>query len=139
MSITDELRDWAERWKSNILLDVADHIDAALKERYIELTKDMDDEYIHIGDELDGYGCPNGGVYCKAIINEVMILVGTKDSDYTTWVMWDATEVRHHKPTLEDVLAEFALEIDPSADIAVTGAETIKKYAAKLQLKEKDL
>lgn len=41
-----------------------------------------------------------------------------------------------HVKKIEDVLAEFALEIDPSADIAVTGAETIKKFAAKLQLRD---
>ena len=51
------------------------------------------------------------------------------------WVRADSMR-HHHEPTVEDVLREFALEIDPSADIAVTGAETIKKFAAKLQLKE---
>lgn len=53
------------------------------------------------------------------------------------WEHWlkDNEHLFTPPPTIESTLREFALEIDPSADIAVTGAETIKKFAAKLQLR----
>lgn len=164
MIITDELREYVGNFYLFRYKDVREKLDAIadrIDEKHYDtqadaydnganyvfnnptlfglmpLPKDADGRVINIGDELDGYGYPYGGSYCKAIVNETMILVGEKDSSYTTWLMWDARSVRHHhETTVEDVLREFALEIDPSADIAVTGAETIKKFAAKLQLKE---
>lgn len=62
----------------------------------IELPKDADGEYIHVGDEMCGYGWPNGGVYCRAIVNEVTILVGPQDGAYRGWLMWAANECRHY-------------------------------------------
>lgn len=103
---------------------------------YIALPKDVDGVPIHIGDELDGYGYPNGGAYCKAILNEVMILAGPKDSGYRSWLMWDATEVRHHKPTIEDVLREFGEKYCDMVDGCAEESELFAEYAAKLQLKE---
>lgn len=98
----------------------------------LRLPKDADGEYVHVGDELCGYGYQSGVVYCKAIVNEVMILVGAKDEEYRHWLLWDASLVRHHAPTVEDVPCAFAAEYDASGD----GTATIKEYAAKLQLRE---
>ena len=164
MSITDELREFAPHldlgkvalagWKEG-LLAIADRIDAEYEKNMVDAllndglpmsdevmaehgwyrVLDADKQPIHIGDELDGYGYPNGGAYCKAILNEVMILAGPKDSSYRSWLMWDATEVRHHHaPTIEDVLREFG---DKYCDM-VAGSdkerELFAEYAAKLRL-----
>ena len=155
MSITDELRGFASNWDwldrgsgatERKILTIADRIDAehkreidhackqydnAVAERgWIRLPKDANGEYIHIGDVMENiYG--NVDVVEGILSDRYLVL---RDND---WISLRADwSHHHHKPTLEDVLAEFALEIDPSADIAVTGAETIKKFAAKLQLKE---
>ena len=165
MSITDELRECATDWGRDligsggkaVLFNIADRIDAEHEKRiasvmndalyhanekdmadlgWIRLPKDANGEYIHIGDELDGYGYPNGGAYCKAIVNEVTILAGPKDSSYRSWLMWDAAEVRHHhEPTVEDVLREFGdWYVHTKGGCDEDGI--IAEYAAKLQLKE---
>lgn len=153
MSITDELRAYVRghSWKS--LTTIADRIDAehekairelnnladAVADSCVQLPKDANGEYIHIGDELDGYGYQYGGAYCKAIVNEVTILAGPKDSSYKSWLMWDATEVRHHHElTVEDVLREFG---DKYCDMVAGSdkeSDLIAEYAAKLQLKEQE-
>lgn len=79
MSITDELREYAEDWDwldtgaeraQERIEAIADHIDAAHRaaleklaasvdddrDGWIELPKDADGEYINVGDMLDGYG-----------------------------------------------------------------------------------
>ena len=133
MNITDELRAYIRGHSWESLTAIADRIDAALRERYIELPRDADGQYIHIGDMMECEKLPNGNRVCgevKAISNDCVWLINVQYKIHAKYL-------RHHRePTIEDVLTEFALEIDPSADIAVTGAETIKKYAAKLQLKE---
>ena len=128
------------------LYAIADLIDAEhekairelnnLADSCVLLPKDADGEYIHIGDELDGYGYPNGGAYCKAIVNEVMILAGPKDSSYRSWLMWDAAEVRHHhEPTVEDVLREFGEKYCDTVTDSDDEKTLFAEYAAKLQLR----
>lgn len=118
-----------------------EHTECMLSEEHgwIRLPKDADGVPIHIGDELDGYGYPKGGAYCKAILNEVMILAGPKDSSYRSWLMWDSTEVRHHhEPTVEDVLDEFASAYDRIGgedEEHQKYLDLIAEYAAKLQLR----
>ena len=158
MSITDELRAYVRghSWKS--LTAIADRIDAEYEKNMVDAllndglpmsdevmaehgwyrVLDADKQPIHIGDELDGYGYPNGGAYCKAILNEVMILAGPKDSSYRSWLMWDAAEVRHHhEPTIEDVLDEFASAYDRIGgedEEHQKYLDLIAEYAAKLRL-----
>lgn len=142
MSITDELRhniEGAEQLygcECKHLLAIADRIDAAV-DGMIELPKDADGEYIHVGDEMCGYGWPNGGVYCRSIVNEVTILVGPQDGAYRGWLMWAANECRHyHAPTVEDVLTEFAAKLIERGELTNGAAQTIAEYAAKLKLAE---
>lgn len=101
---------------------------------WVELPKDADGKHIHVGDEMCGYGWPNGGVYCRAIVNEVTILVGPQDGAYRGWLMWAANECRHyHAPSVEDVLREFAYGLGvPVADSYVAAT------AAKLRLAEEE-
>lgn len=164
MSITDELRKWVKSLytpNSDQLkreaCRIADRIDAEheklMQEQpftidmvqmtdenmaehgWIRLPKDADGQYINIGDELDGYGYPKGGAYCKAIVNDVTILAGPIGSFYKSWLMWDATEVcHHHEPTVEDVLREFVTEFNRD-DTELCDEEIIERFAAKLQLR----
>lgn len=160
MSITNELREfmagadgyelWCPRHKAELTY-IADRInteheheidrarkqyDATVAQRgWIRLPKDADGEYIHPKDMLtDGKK-----VYTVTNItfNQCgFIVYGYGDNSRNEWPIDEVSKLHHHhEQTVENVLREFALEIDPSADIAVTGAETIKKFAAKLQLK----
>lgn len=161
MSITDELRrfangsDWIGCTASvtaRKMLDVADRIDAEHEKRiasvmndalYHANEKDMadlgwyrvldaDKQPIHLGDVMENiYGSVD---VVEGILSDRYLVL--RDNDWLT-IRADLSH-HHHEPTVEDMLREFALEIDPSADIAVTGAETIKKFATKLQLKEPD-
>lgn len=127
---------------------LAQHEDAIAEHGWIRLPKDADGETIYVGDEMCGYGWPNGGVYCRAIVNEVTILVGPQDGAYRGWLMWAANECRHHHaPTVEDVLREFAEAMNENMGMytgeAIDADEwrmaderTIAKYAAKLRLAE---
>ena len=104
---------------------------------YAKLPVDADGKTIHIGDEICGYGYPTGGVYCKAIVNERLILAGTDDEPYHEWLMWDAGSCRHyHKQTVEDVLREFVITLDQNAHLSNGVARTIDEYAPRLRLKE---
>lgn len=156
MSITGELRKWNDETtilpitRRQLLDAIADRIDAehekaiqelnnfadAIDDVCLFLPKDADGVPIHIGDELDGYGYPKGGAYCKAIVNEVTILAGPIGSFYKSWLMWDATEVRHyHELTIEDVLREFGEKYCDMVDGCAEESELFAEYAAKLQLR----
>lgn len=105
---------------------------------YIELPKDRDDMPIHIGDELCGYGRPDGGVYCKAT-NGYMVFVG-EDGECAPkqWMVWDPDNCAHyHKPTIEDVLREMIDEAgcrhypDGSCEMGLSH-EQIADYARRI-------
>ena len=75
---------------------------------YMQLPRDVNGEVIHLYDELAGYGYPNGGVVCKAIVNDQVILVGRITDTYREWLLWDAYKCHHYKrPTMKDVLWDF--------------------------------
>lgn len=104
---------------------------------YTKLPVDADGKTIHVGAEICGYGYPDGGTYCKAIVNERLILAGTDDEPYHEWLMWDAGSCRHYKrPTVEDVLLEFVITLDQNAHLSNGVARTIDEYAPRLRLKE---
>jgi hypothetical protein len=99
---------------------------------HMELPKDADGEYIHIGDEVCGYNHPNGGVYCHAIVNPCVIAVGELRhmGDSNGWALWNTLDVRHyHKPTVEELLREFGDEVQRCCDTE----DTIAEYAAKIR------
>ena len=108
-------------------------------DEYIKLPRDVNGEVIHLYDALAGYGYPDGGVVCKAIANGQMILVGRITDTYREWLLWDAYKCHHYKkPTIEDVLREFAEKV---TDSQIPGThpiyeEAIAEYAKRMQLKE---
>jgi len=113
--------------------ELADAIEREVKERYIELPKDADGEYIRIGDRVEDN---------ERVVRIVLTNGSWEPSVYVEKAPclleeYFCNEVSHyHEPTVEDVLREFALEIDPAADVDVSGAKTIAEYAAKLKLRE---
>ena len=75
---------------------------------HMELPVDADGEYIHIGDELCGYGYQNGGAYCMAINGKDVIFVSELGMSYKDMLLWDPKDCRHyHKPTVYEILDEL--------------------------------
>ena len=114
------------------LVRIADAIEREVEERYIELPKDSDGEHIHIGDKLMGKHLEgNPIVECTRLTLTNGWMVGHGRADGTPNLF-----VHHKPPTVEDVLWEFALEIDQAVDADVSVEKTIAEYAAKLKLRE---
>ena len=149
MSITDELREYIEsqRWcNKHGLTAIADRIDAEhnrmvgctadewdyWESTHIELPKDADGEYIHIGDVMDvtwGVEVVEGFVPP----DRFLILHDNK------WLTVRASNHRHHHaPTVEDVLREFYVyavrgKQAYAEDVDVT---VLADYAKRLRLAE---
>lgn len=154
MSITDELRKYANRFKNSHdawsgigddLTAIADRIDAEherameertnhycelrtsrLKERYVELPKDADDVPWNVGDhDEDG--------------NEVTELRLTSDGWFVVtdgeWPYRPEHKRHNYVLTVEDVMVEFATDWEHESD-CMDRAALLKKYASKLRLAE---
>lgn len=158
MSITDELREYAQRYKNSHdawsgigdeLDNIADRIDIAHKHAigyvddrdpetmaengWVKLPVDADGVPIRIGDVMESKG--SGLLFDKASF-EVRIM----RCDECGWEVYDRLGDRyapsllrhHHAPTVEDVLREFTHAIlNQKADYR---EQNIVKYAAKLRL-----
>ena len=93
--------------------DIADEIEREVAERYMELPVDADGVPIRVGDELCGYGLPDGGAVVKSLNSHMVIVGGLEGGEnYAKYgLLWDAKEARHVKPrTLEDVLRDCCNE-----------------------------
>ena len=118
------------------LIDLLTDDDPSADE-YIKLPRDENGEVIHLYEELAGYGYPNGGVICKAIVNDQMILVGRVTDTYREWLLWDAYKCHHyHKPTVEDVLRELVIACEDAGNAGPAVEALISKHAERLRLKE---
>ena len=126
--------------KSALLEDI-DAIEREVEERYIELPKDADGEYIHIGDRVEDNErvarivLTNGSWEPSVYVEKAPCLL----EEHFCY------EVSHyHEPTVDDVLLEackayHGLMTESMSDVAhdmPAPSEVIAKYAAKLQLKE---
>lgn len=162
MAITDELRGffegadgyelWCPRHKVE-LADIADRIDAAhesevtkaglhgysmelqrVVNNYIKLPTDADGMSIHVGDrvyadhQLDQLS--SGDVNCIQLRDDGWYVM--LDADHREFGFYRPTDLHHHAPTVEDVLREFAREIDADA-YGITDAK-VAEFAAKLRL-----
>ena len=99
---------------------------------YVELPKDVDDEYIHEHDNADwrdhsGTWHENATVLavcsdgCYVMHSGIMLHVHKSDIRH------------HHAPTVEDVLREFALKV-AGEECMTMRTGVVEEYAAKLQL-----
>lgn len=155
MIITDELRKWAEgntlrvgmslRTARDQAIAIADRIDAehvddvakaydegrngmkALLERdYVKLPTDADGVSIHIGDVLtdDAEFKSEGNVKCLMLDEDGWMVGFGKGWTYTRNHEWH----HYHKPTIEEVLREFAFQNGQS----VTDDGIVAEFAEKL-------
>ena len=115
---------------------------------YVELPKDADGEYIHVGDVMEGFDKHDS---LKKVMGKVItvrfeadelvdVAVQAWNGDGKSWrrayLDPDASVYRHHhEPTVEDVLSEFASKVCNSGhQWGLDAADTIAEYAARLQL-----
>ena len=155
MSITNELREWASTkvpyGYGYQLLAIADRIDTEHKHAigYVDdrdsetmaengwgkLPKDANGKYIHIGDIMEW---PSGETFevigIGGIGGDTLFYIDNDDSIVADWTR--ASNKRHHKQTVEDMLTEFAAKLIERSELTNGTAQTIAEYAAKLQLKE---
>ena len=108
---------------------------------WIRLPIDADGEVIHIGDLVDEK-LPFGGYAAPAPIDTMELSRGA--SGYGWMVKLDAENralinpklLRHHRaPTVEDVLREFAAEVETAGGVMELPDATLAEYAAKLALR----
>lgn len=111
----------------NVLIGLADRIDAEM----VELPKDADGEYIHIGDVMEW--CDSGETLTvEGIGSDVLFYIDGENAEWTA----ARNKRHHHEPTVVDVLREFAEKVIDSQILSVhpTYEEAITEYAAKLRL-----
>ena len=118
------------------LLSMLDDLEAELDEYYIELPKDADGVPIRVGDTLtdDAEFKSEGKV--KGLMLDAQEWLVTFGSG---WAEVSVHEWHHyHKPTVKDVLTEFAEKITDSQIPGThpTYAEAIAEYATKFRLAE---
>lgn len=109
------------------LLSLVDKVEAEIEERYMELPVDADGVPIRVGDKLeyreltfDAFSVAEDVVFREC---------GFESGRYTVDV-YDHSDVRHHNPrTLEDVLADFAAEVENDRNTI----ETARKYADEIR------
>ena len=105
----------------------------------VELPKDADGEYIHIGDTVEWV--PYDNTY-PSVVREVDA-VGNGvffawDKANGRFAQYEAYAYRHHKqPTVEDLLREFVSEFNRD-DTELCDEEIIERFAAKLRLAESE-
>jgi hypothetical protein len=162
MSITGELREYTKHYsvagskKDTMLSSIADRIDAEHQKAIRELNNlsdtsmllpvDANGETIHVGDEMEGVDKYDS---LKKVMGKVItvsfesngvvdVAVQVWDSDGKSWhrayLDPDASVYRHdHKPTVEDVMVEFATDWECAQD-GEDKTAVLKEYASKLRL-----
>jgi len=99
---------------------------------YIKLPKDVDGEVIHIGDVMTVYGCHT------FIVDGIGFVDGNDVVYYTTnggRRKGHLASVCHHyhKPTVEDILGEFAIACEDAGNGGPTVAALIDEYAKRIR------
>lgn len=153
MSITDELRKWGYGFcgdTHDVVTAIADRIDAehesacaeaygngvmsvpiALDEsQWVKLPVDVDGVPIRVGDVMEW--CDSGDTLTvEGIGKDIVFYIDNEGAEWTA-----ARNKRHHKPTVENVLREFAEKVIDSQipNVHPTYEEAIAEYAGKLRL-----
>ena len=157
MSITDELRKYATNDRLHYCSDylaIVDRIDAEHEEAiqqslmgeggvpatdenmaelgWIRLPKDVDGEYIHIGDVMEW---PDNGETFEVVgIGDGWTLFYVIEDGVAEWTRAE-NKRHHHEPTVEDVLQKLLEQSVGYSDAHTTVAlDAIAEYAAKLRL-----
>ena len=135
-SISGEIHKWCafnedtfiDNDDCNELRALADRVDAEM----VELPKDSDGEYIHIGDVMEW--CDSGETLTvEGIGSDVLFYIDGENAEWTA----ARNKRHHHEPTVEDVLQEMLEQAVGYSDAHTTVAlNAIAEYSAKLQLRE---
>lgn len=123
----DELRKYGHECCARIDDAIEEHvarIEQAIADRYMELPLDADGVPWHIGDAVDGHGTVQSmGLNCYG-----WHFVGVENAI-------DPAIHRHVKPdTIEDVLADFAAEVENGNNTY----ETARRYAERIERMVRD-
>lgn len=157
MAITDELREhidatcWRSEFSSGRFHAIADHIDekyaeaqrrwmaeldaARNKDGWIQLPVDAEGMPIHIGDvmydmlPLKGYAEPAAVDTMKLCRGIDGWLVKLEDSTFINPMF-----LCHHKQTVEDVLKQFAVEVERAGSAFDVADDVWTRFATKLRL-----
>lgn len=107
----------------------------APESHYMMLPKDADGKPIHVGDVMEWID-PNGEFSLVCTVEAVSVDgFITWSTDCGRFTQKDAKAYHHyHKPTVEDVLTEFAAKLIERGGLTNGAAQTIAEYAAKLRL-----
>lgn len=131
MESVDKLREWAndrlDGYAHADAMRLADEIEREIAERYMPLPLDADgvpirieDKIWYCGIEFDVFAVTGEVVFRKCDFRNGRYLVEA----------YDHSDVRHVKPrTLEDVLADFAAEVEQDNNTI----ETARKYADEIR------
>lgn len=124
----EKLREWAndrlDGYAHADAVRLADEIEAEIEERYMELPVDADGVPIRVGDVMVDYKTPRNVV---AVAPDSFMMDGYEtDSFYRPGL---AKNHRHVKRTLEDVLSDFAAEVENDRNTI----ETARKYADEIR------
>ncbi len=102
------------------------------RDGWIELPKDADGEYIHIGDVMEW---PEDGETFEVVgIGDGWTLFYVIEDGVAEWTRAESKR-HHHEPTVEDVLTEFGIDWEHESDCEDRAA-LLKEYASKLRLAE---
>ena len=113
-----------------------DEIQRELEEHYVELPLDKDGVPINIGDEMVSCGRHRFRFivseldFTDAFVHAVGIVGDGK------YFFKPSEIVHHHKPTVGDVLREFAIACEDAGNAGDAVNRLISEYAERLQLKE---
>lgn len=107
----------------NLLLIIADEIEAEIAERYMELPKDADGVPVRIGDKMTNINKPNDE-YTVTSITESGCRV------YGDCAFIKTSQLRHVKPDpYKELLVEFAYRL---CDMSVADGD-LRRYAEKFR------
>ena len=124
------------------------HEDAMAEHGWVRLPVDADGAPIHVGDSIEIIGGEDGVAVAIELCEDGGWNVSMRQTGWDTPTLFAAESVRHHHaPTVEDVLREFAQEMNENLGMysgeAIDAdewrdadAKTIAEYAAKLRLAE---
>lgn len=127
---------WGEQ-----LRKIADEIEREIAEHYMELPVDADGVPIHVGDKMQYHGGEPFTV-CAVAPGVIHVWAAVKLGERCTTYHYAPEQCTHYKPrTLEDVLREYALEMNLTYETGEIGGEEraealddlTAKYAAEIR------
>lgn len=138
-------RDRAEDMRMERDDALKEHHAWAPESHYMMLPKDADGEPVHVGDVMEW---PTTGETFEVVGVGDGVLFYTDDDECAEWT-GASTKHHHHEPTIEDLLREFAQEMNENMGMYTSeaidadewrnaDAKTVDKFAAKLRLSDAD-